>query len=235
LKILLAEDSETNQQLFVALLQRRGHEVVVASDGDEALDLARAGDFDLILMDVQMPGHDGLEVTRLLRAEEPQGRVVPPIIALTARATRADRKACLAAGMVDCITKPIHIQTFYDTMDRVMGVGTSAPGVDWAAALETVRGNRELLQRLVATSRKEIPGLVDGIRQALERGDLETVHRNAHTLRGITGHLGARQAEEGARQLETAACAANAPEAATVFSGLVRDIEMVLGGLAAGD
>jgi signal transduction histidine kinase/CheY-like chemotaxis protein len=102
LRILLAEDNATNQKLAAAYLMRRGHEVVTAANGQEALDQALAGDFDVILMDVQMPGMDGLTATRAIREAGRHVRVV----ALTAHAGEENLEVCLAAGMNDYLSKP---------------------------------------------------------------------------------------------------------------------------------
>ncbi len=115
LEILLAEDNVVNQRLACALLTRSGHHVTVAENGREALDLFRAGKFDVVLMDIQMPELDGLEATRRLRARH--GADVP-IIAMTAHAMDGDRERCLAAGMDDHITKPIRPLELADAIQR---------------------------------------------------------------------------------------------------------------------
>ncbi len=119
LQILLAEDSPLNQKLAIALLQKHGHQVVLAQNGHEAVAAARQNDFDLILMDVQMPLMDGLEATRRIRDRElATGRHVP-IIAMTAHALKGDRERCLAAGMDGYVAKPIRAQELFEAMDRL--------------------------------------------------------------------------------------------------------------------
>ncbi len=107
LKILLVEDSVTNQKLAMGLLKKGGHEVAVANDGREAIQALRDRQFDLVLMDVQMPVMDGLEATRLIRQDEQQTGLHIPILALTARAMQGDRELCLEAGMDGYVAKPI--------------------------------------------------------------------------------------------------------------------------------
>jgi two-component system sensor histidine kinase/response regulator len=107
LSILLAEDNRVNQQLAVRLLEKQGHRVSVAENGQAALDALEAARFDLVLMDVQMPGLSGLEATVAIRARERDSGEHLPIIAMTARALNGDREACLAAGMDGYISKPV--------------------------------------------------------------------------------------------------------------------------------
>jgi CheY-like chemotaxis protein len=109
-RILLAEDAETNIGTLDDFLRARGYDVLVARDGREAVDMARAERPDLILMDIQMPRLDGLAATRELRADGAAEIRLTPIIALTALAMAGDRERCLAAGADDYLTKPISLK-----------------------------------------------------------------------------------------------------------------------------
>ncbi len=109
LRILLAEDNAVNQKLALRLLERMGHHADVVGDGQAALDALEETDYDLILMDVQMPELDGLEATRRLRARWPDRRI--RVVGLTANAMAGDREACLAAGMDDYVSKPVRPET----------------------------------------------------------------------------------------------------------------------------
>ena len=120
LKILLAEDNRVNQLLVVRLLEARGHEVSVVSDGRSALQAVEEQNFDLILMDIQMPEMDGFETTRILRDRARAGMRNVPIIALTAHAMKGDRDKCLAAGMCAYISKPIQPEEFFSVIGDVM-------------------------------------------------------------------------------------------------------------------
>ena len=104
-RILLVEDNELNRDMLSRRLVRKGYEVIVATDGPRGLDAARSRPFDLILMDLSLPGIDGLETTRLLKSD-PATRPVP-IIALTAHAMSGDRERALEAGCDDYEIKPI--------------------------------------------------------------------------------------------------------------------------------
>jgi CheY-like chemotaxis protein len=110
LRVLLAEDNPVNQRLASRLLEKRGHSVVVAANGLEALEMIEKESFDLVFMDVQMPVMDGFEATAAIRKKEASAGVRLPIVALTAHAMKGDREKCLAAGMDGYLTKPIRPQ-----------------------------------------------------------------------------------------------------------------------------
>ena len=113
LRILLAEDNAVNQRVAQRMLQKMGHEVLVAGNGREAFEASQRERFDLVLMDVQMPEMDGFEATSAIRLFESQlrqaheGRLPVPVVAMTAHAMSGDRDLCLAAGMDDYIAKPV--------------------------------------------------------------------------------------------------------------------------------
>jgi signal transduction histidine kinase/CheY-like chemotaxis protein len=119
LRILLAEDNPVNQQLERRLLERRGHRVTIAGTGRDALELFEREEFDVILMDVQMPDMDGLEATGAIRQREQATGTRIPIVALTARNMREDRERCIAAGMDAFITKPIQAAEFLRVVEQV--------------------------------------------------------------------------------------------------------------------
>jgi two-component system sensor histidine kinase/response regulator len=123
LRILLAEDNKVNQLVAARLLGKRGHTVVVAASGREALaalDIEGAGAFDLVLMDVQMPDIDGFEATGIIRAREKASGGHLPIIAMTANAMQGDRERCLAAGMDGYVAKPFQAEEVFATIDGVL-------------------------------------------------------------------------------------------------------------------
>jgi signal transduction histidine kinase/CheY-like chemotaxis protein len=118
LRVLLAEDNPVNQRLAVRLLEKRGHYVVVAANGREALEALQKESFDLVFMDVQMPEMDGLEATAAIREKEKGTGVHRPIIALTAHAMKGDRERCLASGMDGYLTKPIRPQELDEILEE---------------------------------------------------------------------------------------------------------------------
>jgi PAS domain S-box-containing protein len=122
LRVLVAEDNEFNADLIQQLLQRRGHEVRIAANGTDAMALASAAAFDLLLLDLHMPGMDGFAVIARLRAEERDTGRHLPVIALTARARSEDRARCLAAGMDEFLAKPVRPQALWSAIARVTRV-----------------------------------------------------------------------------------------------------------------
>jgi len=117
LRILVAEDNDVNQILINAVLARMGHRVHLVANGHLAVEAVRRGDYDLVLMDLQMPGMDGMEATQAIRALG-DGRASLPIIAMTANAFEEDRRACLAAGMDDYVAKPIDVERLAEAIAR---------------------------------------------------------------------------------------------------------------------
>ena len=116
LKVLVAEDSPVNQKLAMGLLERERHQVSIANNGQEAVHAMKKQNFDVILMDVQMPIMDGIEATKLIRELERGANKRVPIIAMTARAMQGDRERCLAAGMDGYLTKPIRVKELYNEL-----------------------------------------------------------------------------------------------------------------------
>jgi osomolarity two-component system sensor histidine kinase NIK1 len=125
LQILLVEDNLVNQKLAARLLEKAGHAVTIAANGKEAIEQIACRQFDLVLMDVQMPEMDGLEATQTIRRQETGGRRLP-IVALTAHAMVGDREKCLEAGMDAYVTKPVQTQVLFAAMAEVLGLQRSA-------------------------------------------------------------------------------------------------------------
>jgi signal transduction histidine kinase/CheY-like chemotaxis protein len=134
--ILLVEDNLVNQKIATQMLVRRGHSVDLAMDGSEALQRMEEKRYDLVLMDCCMPGMDGYETTRRIRANEAGTSRHTPIVAMTANARAEDRKRCLAAGMDDYLSKPVRPEDLYSMVEAWSAVSASA-----AAALETTRAS----------------------------------------------------------------------------------------------
>jgi CheY-like chemotaxis protein len=122
LNVLLAEDNSVNQRLASRLLEKRGHRVTIASNGQEALNLLEHAAYDLVLMDVQMPLVDGLEATKLIRDREKETGAHQLIVALTAHAVKGDEERCKAAGMDGYLSKPIRPQELDAVLATYLGI-----------------------------------------------------------------------------------------------------------------
>ena len=214
LRVLVAEDNKVNQRLVLAILNGLGHEVTMVGDGRAAVAAARAGDFDVALLDVHMPEMDGLEATAAIRAFEKETGGHLPIAAVTARALKGDREACLAAGMDDYLAKPIRVAELLAVLDRLAGDATegaaaTAPVRPLVAAsfdrddiLARVEGNRDLLAEMVDIFRAEWPRLLANLKHSVETGDATGVQEAAHAIKGTVGNFSGHAAAEAARALE---------------------------------
>lgn len=129
-RILLAEDNPVNQRVACRVLEKQGHQVVIANNGREALDALEREQFDLVLMDVQMPEMDGLEATAILRERERETGRHLTVVAMTAHAMTGDRERCLSSGMDDYISKPIHAEQLLNLVRRL-----APPGLDSVQAV----------------------------------------------------------------------------------------------------
>ncbi len=206
LNILLAEDNRVNQKLAITLLGKWGHRVVLANNGIEAVKHAHDQDFDLILMDLQMPEMGGFEATQLIREHEASLDKHTLIIAMTANAMSEDRQRCLDAGMDDYIAKPLDIEKLR-TMLQGISCETQSEAefvqeaaFDYVAALN--KADAWVVETIGQAFLDECDPLMDQITQAIEAGDKVLLTRSAHTLRGLVGNFNAQGVEEIARQIE---------------------------------
>ena len=226
MRVLVVEDNPLNQQLAVELLEEAGVRARVAANGEEALEEIDGHAFDLILMDIQMPGMDGYTATRHVRAIPEHADL--PIIAMTAHAMADERARCLAAGMDDILTKPVLPALLYATLARYRrGGGLSlapqrtdtdtdtdtaaviAPDADAEAApaeldykvgLRFSGGKPDLYARLLRRFHETQADLM----QRLDAADAIEAHRIAHTLKSSAGSIGAVALAEAARAFEAA-------------------------------
>jgi len=205
LRILVAEDSHANQLVATGLLERLGHTGQVADDGALAVAAFREGAFDLVLMDVQMPGMDGFQAAAAIRALETTRGTHTPIVAVTAHAVRGDRERCLAAGMDAYLSKPLRRRELERVIEELFPAGPPVGVADREAALARLEGDEQLLADLIDITLREWPPLVAAIRGALAEGHLAAVGFKAHRLNGLARTFEARGAVDAAARLEAAA------------------------------
>ena len=220
--VLVVEDNEINLELVLALLEDVGITTTVAMDGQQALDALEKELFDAVLMDVQMPVMDGLSATRAIRKQQKFADL--PVIALTAGAMDRDKKEVFSAGMNDHIAKPINVNDMFATMAKWIvpikkDVGHVAKkeqsekkeaaalpeidGINTQLGLRTCNGNRALYFRVLTMFTKE-HGFIDRFNNAIVAGDVTAAQRQAHTLKGTAGNIGAEQIQAAAQSLESA-------------------------------
>jgi CheY-like chemotaxis protein len=242
LRVLLAEDNLVNQRLASVLLEQRGHAVTAVPNGRLAVQAwQRAHEstpFDVVLMDVQMPEMGGFDATAEIRRREAErrdagrGDARTPIVALTARAMKGDREACLAAGMDAYLAKPLRTHELLAVLDAVQPARDGEPAVDRAVLLATVGGNRELLVELVEIFLEQTPALMSMIDAAIADGKADALRRSAHTLKGSLITFAAQRAVSAARALEVLgdrdlACPRVRAEARAALAALAAEIERV--------
>ena len=190
LKILVAEDNELSAQVLEQSIVRQGHRVRLVSDGREALALAEQGSFDLLLLDVHMPELDGFQVVQAVRERELTAGGHLPIIALTVRSRKKDRERCLAAGMDDFLTKPIHPTDLLSAIDRVLRTHSSRTSrrrdlLDAPVLLASCGGDPILLRKMCQTLTTRVPDHLAVLREALRDQDAPRLREAAHKSCGM--------------------------------------------------
>jgi PAS domain S-box-containing protein len=214
LKILLADDNAVNQQLALALLEKMGYGADVVVNGAEVLDALAREQYDVVLMDVEMPVMDGLEASRRINQRWPAER--PRIIAMTANAMQGDRETCLAAGMDDYVSKPIRKAELAAALARSESRTTTAGGsprthevedletVD-LTQLEATVEDPTFVRELISTFLSDAPHLVGVLRSAIEEHDPEELRIAAHTLKSNGRTFGATALASLSEELELSA------------------------------
>jgi PAS domain S-box-containing protein len=235
LRVLLAEDNPVNQTLAMRILERLGHKVHVVNNGKEAFERAQAEEFDVILMDVQMPEMDGLEATGAIRnAEAGTGKHVS-IVAMTAHAMKGDREKCLSAGMDGYLSKPIRIDELKGAMSEIEKIRSKGQSSELSfraigqreLLLDSVMGDQALLVEMAELWLADSAKQESQIRNGLDSGDAVMVQRAAHALKGSVGTFQASAAQEAANQLEMSAKDADLVGARRAFEKLSPQIDLV--------
>ncbi len=243
LRVLVAEDNPVNQELALHVLERRGHSVIVAENGKQAIAALAKHKFDVVLMDVQMPEMGGIEATQEIRRKEKSAGGHIPIFAMTAHAMQGDRERCLAAGMDGYIPKPIDPKSFIRTIEEGAspvpitaageGDAKSDGAVDGKILLERFGGDRKLLQSLIKTFRHDCPKMMAKIRGALTTRSPRALADAAHGLKGSVGNFGVSSAFETAREMEKTGRQGKLDGAWELYATLEDDIARLLPALQA--
>jgi CheY-like chemotaxis protein len=241
----VAEDNAVNRQVAVGMLERAGHEAVVAANGREALALLEKEAFDLVLMDVQMPELDGLETTAAIRERERVRGGHLPIVAVTAHAMKGDAERCLAAGMDGYVAiQPRELEAAIARVvapegeegpaSAVLVSGSPPPAgvVDFPRLLERVGGDRKALGQLVRIFRADSPKQLARIRKALRESDAAALRSAAHAVKGAVSNFAAPAATEAALRLQRMGDTGHLAGAEGALDRLEREIGRVLEVLA---
>lgn len=220
LHILLTEDNAINQKLAARMLQKRGHSLILANNGKEALRALAKDTFDLVLMDIQMPEMDGIEATQTIRRKEEGTSNHIPIVAMTAHAMKGDKEKCLAAGMDAYVSKPIKAQELFDVIegpltgfadkDETPSDAQQTPSNEQTEgevfnkeeALAFADGDMELFAEITKLFAEGSTDQLQQIREAISSSNANALERVAHTLKGAVGNFAAKGTFEAALKLE---------------------------------
>lgn len=217
LRLLLAEDNPVNQIVATKRLEKLGHRVIVAGDGNTVLERVQEARFDGIFMDIQMPGMDGYETTSKIRAYEKAKKLDPHwIVAMTAHAMKGDEERCLQAGMDDYISKPFRTETLVAVLDRMEAAYRPADLAHTGSRSETPHSFREFLETMGAEDREDrlaaaevfletLPEELLRLEQAVKSGEAEPIQFAAHSLKGVAGLFGDARSVALALELEQVA------------------------------
>ena len=225
-RVLLVEDNELNQEVAMGLLETANMSIDLAENGEVAVRMVNEKDYDLVLMDMQMPVMDGVAATHAIRSN-PRFLSLP-IIAMTANAMESDREICIKAGMNDHVAKPIDPDHLFATLKRWITVRSAVPssdvpskeagnsiaeippqipaieGVDVVDGLKRVGGNQRLYKELLVKFAAKYADADVQISSALQSGDGNAAERIAHTVKGVAGNIGIKEVRFAAERLEKA-------------------------------
>jgi len=222
-EILLVEDNSINQQVATELLKQAGFVVTVANNGKEAVQAVNASEFDLVLMDIQMPEMDGHEATQIIRKESRFDSL--PIVALTAHALVEERERCLKIGMNDYLSKPIKTEDLYKVLIEWIKPGGRSvfvskeslpakedydkfplklPGINLNEGLKNVGKEKKFFRKLLLEFYNDYQSATREIKEASLKGQKKYVQRRVHTIKSVAATIGADQLRKSASDLEEA-------------------------------
>jgi CheY-like chemotaxis protein/HPt (histidine-containing phosphotransfer) domain-containing protein len=241
IRVLLAEDNVPNQHVGLKQLKKLGYEADAVANGLEVLDALKRIPYDIILMDCQMPEMDGYEATRLIRQGESASTPSPYIIALTANALQGDREKCMAAGMNDYLTKPLHLSELENVLQRALlkvapaGLGGAALPLQEVLDPTVIAGLRELrepnqpdpLKELIDLFLRDARPRLQKMEAALVEKDSAKLAAAAHSLKGSASNLGARRLSSLCATLENHAKSGDLPEAANILLDVKSEFDLV--------
>ena len=236
MRILLAEDNPVNSKLAIRILEKKGHTVIPVNNGLEALKALDENEYDLLLMDIQMPGMDGLEAAAAIREKEKQTGGRLPIVAMTAYAMKKDKELCFQAGMDEYVTKPINDQNLFRAIYSVIGSGQMTPAAgraandrtdvfDYRSALARWGDDLPLLMKLIGIFLTDLPKRTSDIQEAIRLDNAPMIKRAAHSLKGASSSLSAVRLTDALLNLENCAKSGDLEQADELFEQVEFEIE----------
>lgn len=228
-KVLLAEDNFVNQQVAVGMLEKLGITPEIANNGKEAIELLARNDYDLVLMDVQMPEMDGLQATQMIRSRFSNVKNHDiPVVAMTAHALEGDKDMCLQSGMNDYIAKPIVLEKLIEVLEKWLpdkiqmekeplsvtkktsiDTGHStliSSGIsmvfDYKSFMKRVMDDKELAKTILNSFLDDIPKQIELLKNYLKEDRIKEAERQAHSIKGASANIGGEQLREIAFKIE---------------------------------
>ncbi|QWR76539.1 response regulator [Candidatus Magnetomonas plexicatena] len=245
LKILLAEDNIVNRELAVRLMKKKGHSIVTAVTGKEALEKLSAESFDLVFMDVQMPEMDGFEATGIIRSGKDKNiNKEITIIAMTAHAMKGDRERCIEAGMNDFISKPIAASSLYEIIAKYTPVDSEEHTVTVSEAAKTERpklvafdiedsldrldNDVELFKKLCEAFLEDAPRQIEKLKELLKGSDAHAIEAQAHTIKGMSSNIGGSFVRNEALRMELAARKPDFEKVRTIYTKMETEMTALI-------
>jgi PAS domain S-box-containing protein len=235
LRVLLAEDNPVNREVAAAMLRRRGHEVETVNNGAEAVTAVHGGDYDVVLMDLEMPEMDGIQATREIRSDPALAEL--PIVAVTAHVVASERERCDEAGMTGFVVKPFKPYELFAAVEGwelsdsepVSGPPPAAP-VDLEGLREMMReaGAEDAVESMLKVYQEDAPGRMKAIEGAVSAKEGEEIRQAAHAYKSAAGTIMARELAELLQALEDAGEADDAEAVTELMPKLRHEHQAVL-------
>ena len=247
LRVLMAEDNLINQRVATRFLNKLGHSVRVVDNGEKAIRALQEDEFDVVLMDIQLPVMDGFKATTAIRKQEELTGHHIPIIAMTAYAMSGDRERCLTAGMDDYVSKPINEASVAKACSLITKFNRSSVDVavcnkiqedaeivpdqlvfDFPAALKRFEGDGEFVNEICGLILNSIPELITSLKSAVEQQDCESAGKAVHTIKGSVSNLCAEPTYHAAMRLEQICHEHQLTQLEDGCQGLIREVDRLL-------
>jgi PAS domain S-box-containing protein len=241
-RILIAEDNAVNRKMTHKIVEKFGSFADTVVNGSEAVSAFETGFYKLILMDVQMPGMDGLEATRVIRKKEEETVGHIPIIAMTAHAMKGDRERCLEAGMDDYIAKPVQPNTLAQTIKKHLteqgyiisrkhrkSAYHEKEVFDKEALKELLDGDEALFKEIIGDFKKDLPMQFEQLKKALSENNMDIVRQKAHTIKGASSSIRAWVINSLALNIENAAKKGDLIHTRALVKKLENEVDYLLG------